>query len=291
MLIFMNLPQDYDWLFVQALESRGHLYNPNEKAVDRYCLWHEIQERFVSPQSYRIFVSQELRKNGKYAQLKNVLQEVKAAFRSGSSLSPYLSSRIPNLGKKGRDYMLQHWHIRHLNLSPISSIDSKGLVKRADDLLFFKVDGDCVYFLDILSHAEPHVFEQKRLLSVVEKNWPQLHGHVQRRGRAMEKTLKPEEMRQLRRHNINTFERIGGRIIAPGMGVSAGGTSLDAVRTYDRHQEELRHLEVRIRARFWEYFSQCNSQGLAHIRLTGLWTYGFDTEELFSGAQIRFKIC
>ena len=276
---------------MQALEPHGHLYNPNEKAVDRYCLWHEIQERLVLPHNYRVFVSQELKGNRKYSQLKAVLQEVKTAFRSGGSLSPYLSSRVSNFGKKGRDYMLQHWHIRHLHISPVSSIDGKGLVQRADDLLFFKVEGDCVYFLDILSHAEPNLFEQKRLLDVVEKNWPKLHGHVWVRGRSSEKTLNPEEVRRLRRRNVNMFESIGERIIAPGMGVSAGGTSLDAVRTYDRHQEELGHLEARIKTRFWECFPQCMSQGLAHVRLTGLWESGFDTHEMFSGAQVQFKTC
>jgi hypothetical protein len=194
---------------------------------------------------------------------------------------------VSRIGKKGRDRLLIHWGIHHLHLKSLATIKPNGLVARADDLLFFRIHNKSVYFIDILAHDED-VFEQKKLLEIVDRNWP--HLHVQINGMQTELERTPEDIKILRRNNLTHMEQVNGRLIMPTTGASAAGTPDEATLSFNRHQRELRWLEHKIRRHFLEYFPMCAWQWMAHIRLSGIWEKGFDIYETSINQPLRIQL-
>lgn len=286
MLICMNLGEDLDRILMAELADVGHHGEHDERPINRYCLWYEMQERLVPQQAYTVVVSTQLKANPKYRALKAELGEVITALKTGESLTPYLSSRIFKPGRKGRDHMQLHWNIKHLHLSPLKTLKPGGFVERADNILFFRIKEATAYLIDILPHDELDLFEQKSILEIVERNWPYLHKEI--RGVLAGDELSAQDRHQLRRANLTHFESIDGRVIMPTSGVSSAGSSTEASLSFDRHGKELRSIEANIRARFLEYFPKSADRGLAHVRLTAMWERGFDVFEMFTSQAIRF---
>lgn len=286
--ITIDLCRDLDLAIASELQGWGHVTSDNEKPLDRYCLWFEMMEREIPLKPYRVMRSQEMQPSSEGQRLAFVLSEIEAAFHGGLSIAPYLSARTSKLGKAGRDHMLLHWGIRHLHLSPISTKRPNGLVARADELLFFRIDGDVVYFIGILPHADPSAFERKGLLEVVERNWPHLH-HRLRTGYA-ERELNPTERRALRRGNVMHMEEIDGKLIMPTFGVSSAGSPIDATRAFDRQQLQLLDLERMLRSQPADVFPEIAELESANVRLKGMWEYGFDLVETSTGLERRVQI-
>lgn len=286
--ITIDLCHDLDLAIAGELKAWGHVPSDKETALDRYCLWFEMREREIPPGRYRVLRSRELQSSSEAQRLALVLSEIEAAFQDGISVAPYLSARAAKLGKAGRDHMLLHWGIRHLHLSPISTKRPNGLVARAGELLFLRIEGDVVHFIGILPHADLSAFERKSLLEVVERNWPHLH-HRLRTGHA-ERELNPGERRALRRGNVIHMEEVDGKLIMPTFGVSTAGSPADATRAFDRQQLQLRELEQMLRDRPAEVFPEIVELEAVHVRLQGMWEHGFDLIEMSTGLARRFQI-
>jgi hypothetical protein len=288
MQIMIDLCHDLDLAIAGELQALGHAPSDTEKPLDRYCLWFEMREREIPQRPYRVLRSRELQSSNESQRLALVLSEVEAAFQEGLPVAPYLSARAAKVGKAGRDHMLLHWRIRHLHLSPISTKKPNGLVARADELLFFRIEGDEVHFIGILPHADPSAFERKALLEVVERNWPHLH-HRLRTGYA-ERELTPAERRALRRGNVMHMEEIDGKLIMPTFGVSSAGSPADATRAFDRQQLQLLDLERMLRNQPADVFPEIAELESAHVRLKSMWEYGFDLVETSTGLERRVQI-
>lgn len=288
MLILMNLAQDLDQLVTEHLLTFGYLAGDQDTPIHRFCIWFEHSERFVPHVPHQIELSQELRTNPKYESLKPVIEEIANKLRQGRDITPYQSNRAPKLASRGRDHLLIHWGIRHLHLSLFSTMQSNGFVTRSDELLFFRVHGNAVYLIDILAHAEPDVFEEKRLLEIVDRNWPFLHMQVN--GISVGRQSTPKEIKTHRRNNMSYFGQVNGRLIMPTMGPSAAGTPTEASLSFNRHQRELHRLETEIRRDLLSYFPKCAEQWIAHIRLLGVWDKGFDIYEISTNQSMRIQI-
>lgn len=288
MQITIDLRRDLDFAIAGELQTWGHEATANETPLDRYCLWFEMREREIPVKSYRVLRSRELESCSAAQRRATVLREIETAFQDGVSVAPYLSARAAKLGKAGRDHMLLHWGIRHMHLSPISTKRPNGLVARADELLFIRIEGDVVHFIGILPHADPIAFERKGLLVVVERNWPHLH-HRLRKGYA-ERDLEPSERRALRRGNVMHMEEIDGKLIMPTFGVSTAGSPAEATRAFDRQQLQLLDIERMLRERPADVFPEIAELEAAHVRLKGMWEYGFDLVEMSTGLDRRIQV-
>jgi hypothetical protein len=284
----IDLCHDLDLAVAGELQTWGHVPSDKENPLDRYCLWFEMREREIPPGRYQVLRSRELQSSNDAQRLAPVLHEIEGAFRGGKLVAPYLSARTAKLGKAGRDYMLLHWGIRHLHLSPISTKKPSGLVARADDLLFFRIEGSVAYFVGILPHADPSAFERKSLLETVERNWPHLH-HRLRTG-YVERELSPSERKALRRGHLIHMEEVDGKLIMPTFGVTSAGSPADATRTFDRQQLQLREIEQLLRDEPASVFPEIVELEVAHVRLKGMWEHGFDLIEMSTGLARRVQI-
>jgi hypothetical protein len=274
MLLLIDLEADLSDLVREALEREPWGYSPksSDTPLDLYALWFEAKHKIVDVRPRRVHVSREMHGNPLASKLRDVLAEIQRAFRRGTDLTPYLPSNSGRLGKAGRDRLLLHWGIRHLHVSPWSSIGPSGSVARSAHHLFFWVTDDDAYFLDVRPHArsESYDYEDESLLEIVGSNWPHLLMPVVRKDARMVQEITREQRHTLRRKNVNLHEVIGGRMVMPASGVTAAGSPVQATLEFDRLTHSLRSLERRIRSVPMEYFPSLAERAVACVKLVAI---------------------
>src|SRR5207248_2571027 len=112
------------------------------------------------------------------------------------------------------------WGIYHLHLN--TDIDEKDnlFVRRSKDVLFLKIAGDTVYFIDIRPHGrngEPNVFEQKSLLQAIVDEWPWVLATYKIPGAiGMEDGINDSEgIKKMRKGGVGLLHKINGDIYLP----------------------------------------------------------------------------
>ena len=285
MLILMNLVDDLYTLTTEQLCSFGYQPCGQDNPYDRFCMLYEYKTRHISPIPRKVEISRELRRNNRYNACKPIIIEIINRLRNGKDVTPYLSKLAPKFDF--HDKQLLYWGIHHLHLSPLSTI-SNGFVNRADNLLFARIENKTAYLIDILPHAEPNIFEQKRILEIADQNWPHLHKEVF--GITPSSPLNTSEIKSLRNNNGNMLEYVNNRTVMPTMGVTAAGTPSDATLTFDRFQIKLGQLESEVRRDFLKFFPCFIPPWMTHVRLLGVWEKGFDICEVIKNQTCRVQI-
>ena len=219
MLILMNLIEDLNFLVTDQLCNRGCQPRAQDNSYVRFCMYYEHSARLIAPIPRQVEISSELMLHKRYNANKPVITEIINRLQGGEDLTPYLSKGVAEFNS--HDQHLLYWGNHHLHLSPLATIKN-GFVKRSDDLLFVRVEKGAAYLIDILPHADPNLFVQKRVLEIVDNNWPNLHREV---FGITGESLNPDEIKGLRKHNANTIDHVNNRSIMPTMGVTAAGTS------------------------------------------------------------------
>ena len=144
-------------------------------------------------------------------------------FVSGDRVLSHLSRGVENTATKDGllwDYGMHHFHLNR-------KLEDSGYVERSDYLLFAIVADTEVYFVDVRSHHDPDnlLWVRQDLLRIVYVNWPELTDTRVLHGVSGD-TLTDEEIRELRRKNVNHITRLGGQAVAPlGWGTNSGGGS------------------------------------------------------------------
>lgn len=97
-------------------------------------------------------------------------------FEQGDDLNNHLNRQI--FQSENFDTLLNIWNIKHLHLNK-KEVNSKTAMKsnRSDWLLFFIVDNDNVYFIDVLQHPKREEFIKYNFLKTIFNNdWINLSG-------------------------------------------------------------------------------------------------------------------
>lgn len=251
MFVYMNFALDHDELIKRCIVETGCQPDLKTHPLGRFVMLYGLQQRMVPARPYVVKKSRELLKSMHYQELEAVIDEVVRTFKTGD-IKPYLSKFAESAHHK--DNMLVHWGIYHLHLSPITTLQANGYVKRADHLLFFRISGDTVHLIDILGHREPDVFVETRLLEVVDKNWPDLHEAIEHM-QLVGTDPKPAEQKSLNRKNVNTFLNVNGRAIMPTLGATTAGTPFLATWDHIRLIRRLKNIEDAVRNQPEKYTS------------------------------------
>ena len=232
----MNFKSDIESIVRAWLDQQAIRYGPGidtETLVARYL---EMLNRRIEPKPREVHFSDEIHDSlGRLLKESSPEQQPKAMaawgtvfflnhlFDKGHNVNRFLSRGIRFLKK--RDGLLWDWGIQHLHLN--RAIESDGFVERSDYLLFAIVAEDDVYLVDVRTHRKPGGLEWIRqdLLQIVHSNWPHLmRDHKMARG--SEEPLTDEQLKELRRKNVNYAAAIGGDAFLPiGGGTMADGSS------------------------------------------------------------------
>ncbi|MEX3968636.1 hypothetical protein AB4Y42_41955 [Paraburkholderia sp. EG286B] len=250
----MDFVADADSLAVLLLASLGYEPRPRDTAMDRFSLLYTRAERTVPPVPYEVRLSTEIQRNPRYQTRRKALDEIVSRLKTGESVRPYLSTRAVRAAFQ--DTLLLTWGIHHLHLGSIDTVNKHGFVARkrgASDLLLLRIKDRTAYLIDIVSHDEPDLFDNPRLLEIVDRNWPELHFASEL---VTAEAFSPEQVKTLRSKRANFAIHVNGRAILPNAGVTASGVPIEVFGWYWAFHGELRNAEADVRRRFHEYFPQ-----------------------------------
>ncbi|MCO4879028.1 hypothetical protein [Paraburkholderia caribensis] len=269
----MDFVADADAQAVQILASLGYKPKPRDTPLDRFATLYTRIERTIPPLPYEVRLSDEIRQNPKYKTHVKALGEIVSRLRNGESVRPYLSTLA--VRPAFQDTLLLTWGIHHLHLNTIDTLDKRGFVARkrgASELLLLRIRGQTAYLIDIVSHDEADLFDNPRLLEVVDRNWPELHHHA--KGITGE-VFTPQKVKALRSNHANFAMHVNGRTIMPTGGVTASGVPIEVYGWYWALHAELRNVEADVRRRYYEFFPHSvspkqNWRAINVVRLVGI---------------------
>lgn len=253
MLIYMNFVRDFEKIIYDNLLDLGFANLDDLHPAKRFALIFDNGNRKVPLKRYSIKMSEEL--SAKMDKLSSgpALQEVIARLREGKDIQPYQSRDTERVHKL--DGLLLHWGINHLHLSSIKETEGDGFVKRADELLLFRVDEDNAYLVDVLQHPKgPVAWANSELVRIADRNWP--HLHILLRGVALERPISDADYATLRKANIMTCIETERGIVMPTMGVSTSGHSSESLQVFDRTNHRLENLQTLVRQRYESIFPE-----------------------------------
>lgn len=284
MLIQMDLTDDLKRLTVDRLVRHGFRPDDSSSLHRLYAALDSHVMRLVLPVRYEIKISEQLKNNPQLKLLRHVVDEIIDDLRAGKSVLPYLSSQVLTPGRR-RDDLLTFWCIHHLHLSSRATLDKRGLVARADQLLFVRFDSSVAHFIDIIPHNETDIFINKRLLEIVDENWPNLHHSF---SNVTGHDLTPDLIRTVQKGNANILINMNGRSIMPNGGIGADGVQMDVKWQLDRLLMQLSDIQRDVRANYPRYFGKDLrlNQTFAHVRLISLDGIHFELREEINGAVV-----
>ena len=207
---------------------------------DYAALYCEMRIRRIVPKPRRVHFSNELNdslgglaRKSIFDQCESANEALRAVFRirshfvQGDRITPHLSQNTSD--STFRDGLLWDYGIHHLHLN--TQLESTGLIKRSDYLLFAIVADEVVFFVDVRKHRDPQNLQWVRqdLLWIVSSNWPEIANRYILRG-VTGSTMSDEVKRELRKKNINTTPQLEGNAVAP----FGGGTTVDGRSTLCR---------------------------------------------------------
>lgn len=228
MMFYMNFEKDLEEIVAAMFQHSGGK-NPQQLSPYRqFARLFEHADQQVPDKSYTVHLSNELQKQAKWFPVKGPLREVINCLEQGQTIRPYLSTDVARINS--RDRLLRHWRIKHLHLESVSTADKKGFVERSNDLLFFRVEGDSVYLIDILPHPKRDStaeWSNAELVKIVDRNWPHLQQLISN-STPGENELDDAMYATLRSNNINAMVSTERGSVFTGGGTMSTGESFRA---------------------------------------------------------------
>ena len=215
-------------------------------------------------------------------------------IRHGEDLAAHLTRNIDDISKP--DQLLDHWGIHHFHLG--TELDpSTGRIRRTRHIMLCRIDDVAVYFLRVDPHGSgsPMTWYQPDLIEIIHQNWPETIEWARLKGVvAAEHQLSAEEIRQLRRANLNHTLEVGGAVyMGPGMGTTGDGTNSADLMRADMAAHAARLIEARINDDYERIKENARRQGyhftspatfvLQEVQLGSYW----DIREINTGYRFR----
>jgi hypothetical protein len=187
------------------------------------------------------------------AELQDGLNNLEEIISNGGDLKAFLSKQINRLGY--HDKMLYDWDIHHFHLG--TNIENDGFVSRTGPILFARIVEGIVYFIKIGNHGE---WTNQELMSIIEENWPASIESFKVDAESLTEDLSDNDIKMLRKHNINSLISLGTSkiYIGPGQGISAAGGSIASTRAYLDTKRGFKELEKRIKSNPTEWLPATN---------------------------------
>jgi hypothetical protein len=229
----MDFIKDIELIAKTVLDQHGIDYSAvSGWGIIRVFL--NFQSKLIRQAPRNVMVSNKIQGSSYDDATKVILAAIEGKFRRGDDVNPHASRGI----LKGiySDSLLDDWGIYHFHLNTELDDRDKRFAKRSLNVLFLKISGDTVYFIDIRPHGrngEPNVFEQKSFLQTIVDEWPWVLDPYKIPGASgMEDEINDAEgVKKMRKKGVSLFHKINGDIyLPPGGGITAAGTSMRVTR-------------------------------------------------------------
>ena len=188
-----------------------------------------LRARVPSVRKWIVCRSDYLRNQSLNANIFAGLEKLISAAEVGEDLRPWLHDAI--FANK-QDALMNDWGVQHfhLGLSIQTVPNGRKKVSRTGDLLYtmhIEKTGR-LYLIGVFDHGS---FSEKRLLEIIDAEWPELLGHAKVENMTdISHSPTSLEIHQFRKHEINTVVEVGGDFfMGPGGGYTTSGHSTTAV--------------------------------------------------------------
>jgi hypothetical protein len=224
--------EDLKEIYLRRLGELGWSRSEDLSLHDLAIQYYDLRRRYIPSRPRRVQVSDRVESADQHSE---AIKIIAAKVKHGESLTAHLSRGISRAGSL--DLMMVDWGIHHLHLS--ASIEPDGFVTRTGDILFVRLEDDCVYFIDILPHGggQPP-WTDVDIFETIHRNWPELTNEwALRRIIAFPGggPFSAAERRRMRQRGIQVPITLSdGTVIVPSMGITLAGTSGEALIQYDR---------------------------------------------------------
>lgn len=218
----MELYQDLENIILDKFKKLGIEveYSNIHKLLLKYF---NIKSKTVPQINWNVFCSSEIKSKTLPESYYASLKKVKKKFETGRDINPYLSYKSFN--PDSNDLLLYEWKIYHLHLI----IPGKS---RSKYLLFFFIENNNVYFIDVLPHSKKSspespnlVWVEKNLLKIIKDNWPNIIDYARVSGSIDD--VSDEDRFKLRKAGIGTSVEIDGTVyMPPGGGITSARSAL-----------------------------------------------------------------
>ena len=258
--IQMNLKQDWINIVESEIEQDG-LVIPKGTNLNSKIIKYFTYLRKKAPKGpLNVIKSKEFNCEAEFLP---AINEIERIFNAGGDYSPYLSKQVDQFRD---DLMFNDWGILHLHLG--TELESNGrYIQRTGPLLFVYFNENNVYFINVFPHSK---WTNREVLQTIYDNWPEILKPFIMDG---VKDVKPdyteEQHFRLRRSGLNALipltDNGGDKIVimAPGMGITASGDSLNDVRQYQQITKNFRLMEDEIRENIDSLQDDLKSKGIA----------------------------
>jgi hypothetical protein len=247
-LTAMTIPVAADFLadlrriVVAQLTSDG--YSADATLGTEALLWNflRVRHRSIEKRKRCVEWSSQLRARqvAMHEHIVSGLGSVVLAAEKGDDLNPYLSRELASdKAFRREDMMLNELGVHHFHLG--AGLDSRGLVRGTNELLFAYVTDQAVHFIEVFDHTS---FGDEEAFRIAQENWPHLFDAKRARLNPTSglQSISPEERRALRSKNANVLVAAtdGTLFFPPGGGLTPSGMSPTLVIAGDRILVRLR---------------------------------------------------
>lgn len=183
----------------------------------------------------------------------------KNAFASGIDVNHLISNKakmVRQFKQENLDHMRSEWGIYHLHFDE----------KRTADLLFIYINGNSVYFLDILSHGsdtdDADLWCNRHLVEVIHSNWPEIIRRFVYTDLIADDLAyeSPDARKNSRDKNSNLWVRVsdGTVYMSLGGGFAADGSNFHVMRCVDQMLSKIEEIELDVKAGYVNIRKQLN---------------------------------
>lgn len=213
--------------------------------TDRQVLdWLHYRARLIPCRPRQVRVSQQvMTQMATYP----AIGRLKALFRSGGDVSPWLSDRVRKRKDDPlADLMFNDWQISHFHLGNIFvAHDKVGPRPKGEMLLFALVKANHATFLDLHQHG---TWTSQQILRVLlqtnPKDMPEMKGILG----AQSGGHTDDELMLLRKSGISAPIQLDGKVfMPPGIGESTSGHATRIVLAFNDLKKEVHNLRLRLR--------------------------------------------
>lgn len=224
-----NIINEFDRL---SISHDIDINSPNF-ANNAFLHWTNFLRKRIEPHSRRVVMSTELKSkmlNTDFASEAKLVNSFISKMENGEDINGHLSKGIFKADKY--DYILNHWNIHHLHLSEIEAHNEKEMSKnRSSWLLFFIINDDTAYFLDIKKHPRGSGFTTIEFLKIADNNnWLEMCGAQLCEGLTPDaiepKIQSDDDIFMCYKNNINIILEINQRVYSF-LGTSCSGNVID----------------------------------------------------------------
>ena len=257
----MSLESDLSRLIRDQFNKNGICFKPSIRLERLTARYFEMTTRLIQPVPRDVHFSDQIHTSlGELSRQGESDSSARDAWGmvfglrqhlvDGVNVNAFLSKNIRNAD--GWDGLLWTYGMHHFHLG--RQTDKDGFVERSKHLLFAIVTPTDAYFVDVRPHPPKDGigWVSQELLRIVHASWPSLTEANVLHG-VSGGELTDEEMKELRRKNVNYAMNIDGKAIAPlrggmasdGSSVQCTFSAISLLKELRYHEQVLRNEEVR----------------------------------------------